>query len=43
MKKGYTEEQIIRSIKEHDAGAKVSDIYRRMGISNVTFYNWRSK
>lgn len=43
MKKRYTEEQIIRAIKEHEAGAKVSDICRRMGISNGTFYNWRSK
>ncbi len=37
MKKRYTEEQIIRVIKEYDAGAKVSDICRRMGISNGTF------
>lgn len=43
MKKRYTEEQIIKVIKEHEAGAKVSDIYHRLGISNGTFYNWRSK
>ncbi|ECY8926492.1 transposase, partial [Salmonella enterica] len=43
MKKRYTEEQIIKVIKEHEAGAKVSDICRRLGISNGTFYNWRSK
>ena len=43
MKKRYTEEQIIKVIKEHEAGAKVSDICRRRGISNGTFYNWRSK
>ncbi|EJS6979325.1 TPA: transposase, partial [Salmonella enterica subsp. enterica serovar Schwarzengrund] len=34
MKKRYTEEQIIKVIKEHEAGAKVSDICRRLGISN---------
>ena len=43
MKKRYTEEKIIKVIKEHEAGAKVSDISRRLGISNGTFYNWRSK
>lgn len=43
MKKGYTEEQIIKAIKEHDAGAKVEDICRKLNISNGTFYNWRSK
>ena len=43
MKKRYTEEQIIKVIKEHEAGAKMSDICRRLGISNGTFYNWRSK
>jgi putative transposase len=43
MKKRYTEEQIIRAIKEHEAGAKVDDICRNLGISSGTFYNWRSK
>lgn len=43
MKKRYTEEQIIRAIKQHEAGAKVDDICRDMGILTGTFYNWRSK
>ena len=43
MKKRYSDEQIIKAIKEHEAGAKVEDICRNMGISNGTFYNWRSK
>lgn len=29
MKKRYSEEQIIKAIKEHEAGAKVEDICRR--------------
>ena len=43
MKKRYTDEQIIKAIKKHEAGAKVEDICRDLGISNGTFYNWRSK
>lgn len=39
----YTEEQIIGAIKEHEAGAKIDDLCRKLGISSGTFYNWRSK
>lgn len=42
-KKRYNEEQIIKPIKEHEAGTKVDDLCRRLGISSGTFYNWRSK
>ena len=43
MKKRYSDEQIIKAIKEHEAGAKVDDICRSLGISIGTFYNWRSQ
>ena len=43
MKKRYSEEQIIAAIKQHEAGAKVEDISRELGVSSGTFYNWRSK
>ena len=42
-KKRYSEEQIIKAIKQHEAGTNVEDICRDLGISNGTFYNWRSK
>lgn len=42
-KSQYTEEQIIRALKEVDAGAKASDVCRRIGISEQTFYRWKSK
>lgn len=43
MKKRYTEEQIIKALKEYEAGSKADDICRRLGVSTGTFYNWRSK
>ena len=42
-KKRFTEEQIIGALKEHESGVKVDEICREIGISNGTFYNWRSK
>ena len=43
MKKRFTEEQIIRVLKEHESGVKVDDICRNHGIGNSTFYKWKSK
>ena len=42
-KKRFTEEQIIGAIKAHEAGEKVADICRRIGVAQGTFYNWRAK
>jgi putative transposase len=39
----FTESQIVSILKEADAGAKVKEICRRHGISDATFYNWKSK
>ena len=38
-----TEEQIIRVLKEHAAGLSASDVCRKHGISDATFYKWRSR
>ena len=43
MKKHYTEEQIIRILKEYEGGKKATDIVREHGISEQTFYRWKSK
>lgn len=43
MKKRCSEEQVIRATKQHEAGAKVGDLCRDLGVSTGTFDNWRSK
>jgi hypothetical protein len=44
MKKSrFTKNQIVSILKESDAGAKVKEIGRRHGISDATFYNWKSR
>ena len=42
-KKRYTEEQIIGILKEADAGMAVTELCRKHGMSNPTFYKWRAK
>jgi putative transposase len=39
----HTEEQIIAIMKEHEAGLKTAELCRNHGISEPTFYNWKSK
>ena len=44
MKKSkFTERQIIKAIKENEAGRSVEEISRELGINKGTFYNWRKK
>jgi len=44
MKKSrFTESQIVLILKEHEAGSKASDLCRKHGISEPTFYNWKKK
>ena len=39
----FTESQIVSILKEADAGAKIKDLCRKHGISDATYYNWKSK
>jgi putative transposase len=38
-----TEEQIIGILKEQEAGMPVAELCRKHGMSEATFYNWKSK
>jgi putative transposase len=42
-KSRFTEEQIIGILKEHQAGLSAADMCRKHGVSDATFYKWRSK
>ena len=39
----FTEEQIIGILKEAEAGGKTTELCRRHGISEQTFYRWKAK
>lgn len=39
----YSESQIVYILKEADAGMAVTEICRKYGISNATYYKWKSK
>jgi putative transposase len=42
-KSRFTESQIVAILKEADAGMKVRDLCRKHGISDATYYTWKSK
>ena len=39
----FSEEQIIGILRQAEAGVRVADLCRQYGISDATFYKWRSK
>ena len=44
MKKSrFSEEKVISVLKQAEAGVKVSELVRKNGISEATFYNWKAK
>lgn len=43
MNRRYTEEQIVKILKENQAGARAEDLCRKYNVSINTFYRWRQK
>lgn len=42
-RKRFTEEQIIGILKQAEAGVSKQEVCRKNGITEQTFYRWRSK
>lgn len=42
-KSRFTEAQIVSILKESDAGMEVKELCRKHGISNATYYQWKSR
>lgn len=42
-RKRYTEEQIVRVLKEAETGVATADLCRKYGMSDASFYKWKAK
>jgi putative transposase len=42
-KSKFTESQIVAILAEGESGLAVGDVCRKHGISNATYYQWKSK
>ena len=42
-RKRFAQEEIVKILQEAESGVKVGDLVRRHGITEQTFYRWRSK
>lgn len=43
MKKRFSESEIIKILKQSEGGVSVPELCRQHGMSNASFYKWRSK
>jgi putative transposase len=42
-RKGHTEEQILQALRQAEGGEKITEICRKVGISEQAFYTWKRK
>jgi putative transposase len=42
-KSRFTEEQIAFALRQAETGTKVSEVCRKIGVAEPTFYNWKKK
>jgi len=43
MKKRFTEPQIVFALKQAESGTTITEICRKMGVAEATFFRWRKK
>ena len=41
--KGHSEEKIMYALRQVEAGKKVSEVCREMGVSSQAFYSWKRR
>ena len=39
----FTSEQMVMAIRQAEAGTRVEDVCRKLGISEATFHRWRKR
>jgi putative transposase len=42
-KSRFSEHQIVRILKSMESGRTIKDVCREHGVSNATYYKWKSK
>jgi putative transposase len=42
-KSRFTEEQIAYALRQAETGTEVSEVCRKMGVAEATFYSWKKK
>ena len=42
-RKRFSVEQIVAAVKQHDLGVSATDIARKLGIAEQTFYRWKKQ
>ena len=42
-KSRFTETQIVKTLKQVEGGRTVKEVCRELGISEATYFNWKSK
>ena len=42
-RKRFTEDQIVKVLKEYEDGREIKDLCRELGVTGTTFYNWSKK
>ena len=43
MAKRYTEEQIVYALQQAEVGVSIRELTRKMGVSEATFFRWKSR